>query len=186
MKSAQYAKTKKKLNKQGSCEVCLIEGIEQYERDYLNRNKTKTQIIEELHIDNYKWYKHINNHVKPPVLAAVNELQPELAKDYINSMEDLLQFLELEKTKALDITKQINSGSDPRLINAWISVLAEIRKTVETIAKLSGELKTHAEVTHNTVNIEYGKVIEHVLQETCMKCKAKLSKSLPDIIKLVK
>jgi len=175
-----------KLNRQGSCDVCLIEGIEDYERDYLSKKKTKTQIIEELHIDNYKWYKHINNHVKPGILALVGETNPELAKDYIHTMDDLLQFLELEKTKALEITQQISASSDPRMINAWVSVNAEIRKTIETIAKVGGELKTHSDVTHNTVNIEYSKVVEHVLQETCMMCKAKLAKSLPDIIKLAK
>ena len=119
------------------------------------------------------------------MLSTVNETKPELARDYINTMDDLLQFLELEKTKALDITKEISPGSDPKMINAWIGVLGEIRKTVETISKISGELKTHSDITHTTVNIEYGKVVEHILQETCMKCKTKLSKSLPNIIKVI-
>lgn len=170
---------------QGSCEVCLLEGIEEYEQGYLNNSMTKEYIINKLGLDNYKWYKHINFHVKPMMLASVNETSPELARDYINTMDDLLQFLELEKTKALDITKEISPGSDPKMINAWTGILGEIRKTIETISKLSGELKTHSEITHNTLNIEYGKVVEHVLQETCMKCKTKLAKSLPNIIKVI-
>lgn len=170
----------------GSCDVCLIEDIEKYERGYLDKSMTKNYIIEKLDIDNYKWYKHINFHVRPLMLASVNDAHPELAKDYIDTMGDLLQFLELEKTKALAITEQISEHSDPKLINAWVSVNAEIRRTIETIAKLSGDLKTHSDITHNTVNIEYNKVIEHVLQETCVACKTKLAKSLPDIIKVIK
>jgi len=174
------------LVKQGSCELCLIEDIKKYEDGYLSKEMTKNYIIDKLQIDNYKWYKHINYHVRPLMLTSVNETAPELARDYIDKMGDLLQLLEAEKVKAQEITESISAGSDPKMINAWVSVNAEIRRTIESIARLDGDLKTHTEITKNTINIEYGKVIEHVLQETCMTCKAKLSKSLPDIIKLSK
>ena len=167
------------------CEVCLMEGHEKYDTAYLDKTMTKNQIIDELKIDNYKWYKHVNNHVKPLLLSNVNELAPELAKDYVDKFGDLLQLLEREKEKAQAITDIIDSSSDPRMINAWVGVNGEIRKTIETIAKLQGDIATHSQVTNNTVNVEYKNVVEHIMQETCIACKTKLAKSLPDIIKKI-
>ena len=184
MTSVLYVKMKKILNREGSCQVCLIKDIEEYELAYTRKEKTKEQIIHELKIDNYKWYKHMR-HVNAVVVSNVNEQYPDLAKDFIDKMGDLLQLLETEKEKAEEITKEIHGSSDPKLINAWVSVNSEIRKTIETIAKISGDLSTHTQITHNTLNVEYNDVIEHVLQNTCVKCKTKLAESLPNIIKKV-
>lgn len=174
------------MNKKlSSCQVCLIEGIEKFNTAYLEGTKKKNDIIKELGIDNYAWYNHINKHVKPMLLTKVDDIAPELAEQYIDKMGSLLQLLEREKEKALEITEQISASSDPRMINAWIGVNAEIRKTIETIAKLQGDLTTHSTVTHNNLTINLKEISEHIIQESCMKCKVKFADSLPGIIKKI-
>ena len=92
----KYGKsTVKILNREVSCQVCLIKDIEEYELAYTRKEKTKEQIIHELKIDNYKWYKHMR-HVNAVVVSNVNEQYPDLAKDFIDKMGDLLQLLETE------------------------------------------------------------------------------------------
>lgn len=163
----------------------MIEGIQEYNDGYTSGTMTKNFIIDKLDIDNYAWYNHVNKHVKPLLLANVNELSPELAEQYIDKLGSLLQLLEVEKKKALEITEVISASSDPRMINAWTGVNAEIRKTVETIAKLQGDLSTHSTVTHNNLTINLKEISEHIIQESCMKCKVKFAESLPDIIKKI-
>jgi len=169
--------------------VHLIEGIEEYERSYLKREKTLGQVLDELaekghKISKSQWWNHINNYVKPKVnqyLANTNTAV--ISQDVIDKIGECMEGLDRLREVIEQTKTSLNSDVDPNVMKVYISAEAEFRRYIETLAKLQGEFKDVAKVQINNLNIEYNNVVGQVLQDACPNCRIKFAKTLEPLIK---
>jgi len=169
------------------CALCLYEGIEDYENDYINKRATVDEIVDSLKEDNVevsktKFYNHIQHHLKTEAGLIYSANADILAAQVVDKVKELIENVEKMRDKMEAIEHSINAESDPSMIKAYVSLAGELRKTVEILAKLQGEFSTSQHVHVNNLNVEYNNVIAQVMQDACPQCKVKFAKTLEPLI----
>ena len=175
----------------GGCELCLFEGIEAYETDYLDKKRTVKELVASLKIENvdctvYKFYNHIRSHLKPEVALLFSQNSELLATELIDKRGELIGALGLvgEKIEALNMS--ITSEAHPSLIKAWTGLITEARHTVEALQNIETIGKGSSQHVHiNNLNVEYKNVVAQVLQDACQNCKKKFANTLAPLISKV-
>lgn len=167
-----------------NCDLCLMENIKDYEEAYTKKYKTKEQIVHELGITNYKWYKHMREHVVGTSLVIASEIAPDLAKQLVDVVGHSAGICDRIAEKIEEMYPDINASSDPQLINTWIKMESELGRMLERIERISGNVGATTHIENQQVNIEYTNVVGQVMQDACPLCKEKFVKSLaPYILK---
>lgn len=165
------------------CDLCII-NFEPYLTMYLNKTKPVREIVNDLVKEHnipcslQKFYNHIRYHVGTQVQPMLSNEAPELVEYTINKFKELGDSIERLKNKIKTISDTINAEASPQLINAYVNLERELRASLETIARLSGDLKQSEHIHIKNMNIEYNAVFSQILQNTCNNCKLKLSKIL--------
>jgi len=174
----------RRLGSRNNCELCLIDNIEDYEKQYFEGTKQRQEIIKELQTSSYKWTNHVREHVQLPVTAKVTDLAPQLVQEYVDLVHESAGIIDRIREKVEEFSPKIHPDADPHLIKSYIQMESELGRMLERIGRISGDIKGMTKIQNQNVTIEYNNVIEHVLQNTCPKCKINLSKSIPDVIKV--
>lgn len=169
------------------CELCLYDDIEQYEQDYIHKRKTVTEIVEDLNSQSiectrYKFYNHIKFHLKPEVAIAFSGNAEILSKEIIDKVGELIEAIDRMKDKIKSLEHSINADADPSMIKAYTGLEAEFRRLIETLAKITGDMKQSQHVHIANMNVEYKAVVDQVMQDACPMCKAKFVKTLQPLI----
>ena len=179
--------TDNSLVRTSGCELCLYDDIEAYEQDYVSKRKTVAEIVEDLNAHNldvnrYKFYNHIKHHLKPEVALAFSGNADMLSKEIVDKVGELIEAIDRMKSKIVGLEHSINADAEPAMIKAYTGLEAEFRRLIEALAKLSGDVKQSQSIHINTLNVEYDKVVDQVMQDVCPMCKAKLAKTLQPLI----
>lgn len=176
------------VGKTNACSFCLVEDIESYEKDYLNKNRTADEIVQAIKNDvgircsRAGFYNHMRYHVRREMLVYASKNAPELANELVDKTLELIEFLDNLKDKIEKIEKEIHAGSDPTMIKAYVSMMSESRKMIETLAKIQGDLKGSERINVKNMTIQYTAIASQILQDTCPVCREKLTKTLEPII----
>ncbi len=133
-------------------------------------------------VNQYKWYNHMRNHLKPEVAQLMSANSPMLANEAIDRLGVLIQMTSTLSEKIEGFNNSINPDADPAQIRAYTGLISECRHMVESIAKMQGEFKGSGAIHAQTVNIQYNSVVEQIMQDVCQSCKVKLSKTLEPLI----
>ena len=165
------------------CELCVYQDIDKYERAYLDNTMTKRQIFAELtkefpDLNNYQWYNHMRNHVKPLVLAHANELAPELASDLVDMVGEMAGVIHRIKDKVEAYGEDIAPDTDPAKVKAWIAMESELGRMIERLGRISGDLKGVTKVQNQNITVNFNNMVEQIMQDVCPNCKVKLAKTL--------
>ncbi len=173
-----------------SCELCVFDGIEEYERAYLDGKMQKQMVIKELiekglDVNNYRWYNHIRSHVQPAVIQTAIELAPALAQDMVDMVGDVAGIIDRLKTKAESMAKDTQNSNDPHTIKAWVALEVALGQAVERMHRVSGDLKGVTNVKQQNIKIEFNNFAGQVMQDACPTCKAKFAETLQPFLKKV-
>jgi|GEM_PF-4424859 len=165
-----------------SCELCSIDGIEDYELKYFKREMGLKEVISQLQSHGYKvystnWYNHLRYHVKPEYHAIIAQNGAVLANEFIDKTEECITAIETIQSE-IDSLKPELATKDPSIIKAWTGLLAESRHWLEVLAKLQGEFKNIAKIQVDNIHVEYNNVVDTVIQEACPACKLKFADKL--------
>jgi len=169
------------------CELCLYDDVEQYERDYIHKRKTVTEIVEDLNAqgvecNRYRFYNHIKHHLKPEIAIMFSGNADMLSKEIIDKVGELIEAIDRMKGKIQSLEHSINADADPSMIKAYTGLESEFRRLIETLAKISGDMKQSQTVNVANLNVEYNAVVDQVMQDACPVCKAKFAKTLEPLI----
>jgi len=176
----------------GGCALCLYEGMEDYENDYLDKKRTVKELVDSLKLDNvectvYKFYNHIRNHLQPEVAILFSKNSELLATELVDKRGELIDALGRVGTKIEALDSSISSEAHPSLIKAWTGLLAEARHTIEALQSIETIGKGSSQHVHiNNLNVEYKNVVAQVLQDACVNCKKKFVNTLAPLIATVK
>jgi len=169
------------------CDLCLFKDIEDYEMDYVKKRRTVPEIIkllqqEHVNCTRTTFYNHIRNHLKQEIGLVYSKNAEVLAAEIVDKQGELIENIDLMRSKMEAIEHAINSESDPSQIKAYTGLAAELRKSIELLIKLQGEFKSSNHLHINTLNVEYNNVVGQVLQDACPECKVKFAKTLEPLL----
>lgn len=169
------------------CDLCLFDDIGQYEKMYIKKEMKVLDIIDELKrqevdVTQYKFYRHMRDHVKGEVAVMMSENAPMLVNETMDKLGELIKMTETLINNIEGFQFSINADADPAKIRAYTGLMSEARHMIESIAKIQGEFKGSNAIKAKTVNIQYNNIAEHIMQDVCNVCKAKLAKTLEPLI----
>ncbi len=167
------------------CTICRDPKTPALEIAFSDHTIATKDICEELEIKPNQWYKHINYHLKPQVLDALATNREVLAAKMVDQVNEGMEQLDRLLKNVKRAEHMLGTAPDPTMIKAYATLEGEYRKTLEFLAKLSGDFKDQSIIKANNVTVEYNTVIGTVLEEACPNCKLKFAKSLPNILKKV-
>lgn len=167
------------------CKLCLHQNIAKYEDDYIHKRKTAAEIVELLNAEGVKcsrstFLNHIKYHLQPEVAVMFSQTAPAIVNEIVDKVGELVDEIDRIKDKINKLTVSI--GTEPAMIRAYTGLEAELRKAVETLARVQGELRGSEHIHIKSLNIEYTQVAAQILQDVCPACKTKLLKTLEPII----
>lgn len=170
-----------------TCELCVFDGIEKYEKEYLDGTKQKQVIIKELSnegldVNNYRWYSHIREHVQPIATQTAIELAPDLAQNIIDTVGEVAGVIDRLKKKAEQMADNMTEENDPTMIKAWVSLEVALGQAVERLARVTGDLKGVTNVKQQNIKVEFNNFAGQVLQDACPTCKAKFAETLTPLL----
>lgn len=170
-----------------ACDLCLYDQIEDYENDFIHKRRTVAEIVDALRDENIdttkkRFYDHIRYHLKPEVALVYSKNAPELAKEIVDNVGELIDEIERMKNKIIALENSINSDAQPAMIKAYTGMISEFRRLIESLAKIQGELKGATTTYVQNMNVEYDNIKAVVMQDTCSQCKAKLAKVLEPLV----
>jgi hypothetical protein len=151
----------------------------------MDNTMQKNEIVRELGITNYLWYSHIRNHVQPAVTQNALEVAPDLAQDLVDVVGEVAGTVERLKNKAESMSENMSSETDPNVIKTWVAIEVALRQSVETIGKITGDLKGMNNVKQQNIKVEFNNFAGQVMQDACPVCMAKFAKTLEPIIKKI-
>ena len=169
------------LQPERPCEVCRNPNISHLELDYINKKISTQDVIVQLGITKYTWYRHIKYHLKPGVAASMSENSELLASQIIDKTSELIEGLDRLKQKVEQIHVTITGDADPSKIKAYTALEAELRNTLMALAKIQGDFKDAAYIQVNNVTVELNKIGEIVMSNACPKCKPIFAEKLGDL-----
>lgn len=168
-----------------TCELCIRDDdITKFELDYLNKDISAEQCIQQLGTKPYTWRNHIKNHVKPQVAIQLAN-RGELVDAIVDKVGEVVKGLDDLKDVMANLKQQVLTSSDPNLLKLYLAGLAEVRHHTETLQKLQGDFKDTGKINVQNMHIEYNALVGHIMQDSCPQCKAKFAVSLKDVIKKV-
>lgn len=175
------------INTRG-CELCVFDGIKEYETAYLDGKMQKQMIIKELigkglDVNNYRWYNHIRSHVQPIVTQTAIEIAPALAQDMVDMVGDVAGIIDRLKGKAESMANDTKNSTDPNTIKAWVALEVALGQAVERMHRVSGDLKGVTNVKQQNITIEFNNFAGQVMQDACPTCKAKFAETLRPFLK---
>jgi CO dehydrogenase/acetyl-CoA synthase gamma subunit (corrinoid Fe-S protein) len=167
-----------------NCELCIKEGIEEYETKYLDRELTASQCIERLQTKAYTWRNHINNHVKPQVALQLAN-RTELVDHVVDKVGETIRGLDDVKEVLSSMKQSILNSPDPQFLKTYLQALAELRHYVEALQKLQGDFQDTNKVNIQNMHVEYNNLVGHIMQDSCPKCKTKFAQTLKPVLENV-
>jgi hypothetical protein len=95
---------------------------------------------------NRHWHQHTSDEAKATYLAGMVDFE-HLAKKCADEGDSVLDYLKICRTSLLTQLAVMNEAGDPKGV---VAVTAQLTRTLEAIARVTGELSTLA---NNTINI---------------------------------
>lgn len=168
------------------CTICADPKTSELEVKFAEHKISTKEICDILEIKSHRWYQHINYHLKPQVFQALATNKEVLAAKIVDQVNEGIAQLDRLLQNVKRAEKMLGTAPDPTMIKAYTTLESEYRKTLEFLAKLSGDFKDKSIINANNVTVEYNTVIGTVLEEACAMCKLKFAKSLPNVLKVIK
>ena len=166
------------------CVICRDPVSPALELSYSQKQITAKDIEEEHGWSQAKWYLHVKYHLKPAVIQTLSTSSEILAQQIIDKVHATIQQLDRLNKAIAKAEKMLGGAPDPSMIKAYVSLEAQLTRTMEFLAKLQGDFKDAAVIKANNVTVEYNNVIGTVIQEACPACKLKFAEKLPTILKV--
>ena len=169
------------------CKLCIHQEIEAYERAYFDKKLTVDEIVKELGVTNYTFYKHIRDHVKPETGMTLSKGSLILADQVIDKQGKVIKIIETLEKQIDKITLILDGEIDVNMIKAFTLLIGENRRNIKILAELQGEFRINEPKTvTNNYNIEYTQVVDVVMQYACEKCKPIFARELRPVLKIIK
>jgi len=165
------------------CKVCVNQEAQKYEEAYFTKTLSVDEIVKELGISNYTFYKHIRDHIRPEAAMTISGGALVLAEQVIDKQGLIVEILEDLRSQSRKTLTVLDGELDINMIKAYTMLVAEQRRTIKLLAELQGEfnLQDVKSVTNN-YNIEFTQVVDKIMQVACQTCRPKFAEELKPII----
>lgn len=164
-----------------TCKACLHKDHAQILED-LNSGKINNRMAaDKVGVSWGTWYSHLKQHVKPIIESAIAPNIGNIAKSVLSVTGDLIDQLQrttkMVEKKFKELEENETKFGDNKQIISYVALEKMLHLSMETIAKISGELNSSAIINVTNTKIEFNEFRVKVMDILCENCKTKILES---------